>query len=156
GGTIAAGFYFLDGLNSGDLTSPNQWDLIRFDSIFGSNPDQVPVGSIIRSATLTYHTGTAADSGSSPSGGPYSAAQLMVPFDTNTTWNTFGGNSAGLGPNTQAFWPMGSFRNTTTTGKTGSFSLAVDTDELADVTQAVANWSSNPSSNLGLLVYQTN
>lgn len=151
GSSVAGGFYFLDGTTT-DLSSPNQFDLIRFDNIFGPNPGQVPVGSIIRSATLTYRTAPTTDSANAPTAGPFAPLQLLTPFDSATNWVTFGNNVAGPLPGVQSDLPIGgAFKNETAAA---GFALSADTNAIADITPIAQNWSANPASNLGLLVRQ--
>ena len=61
--------------------------LFRFDGIFGSGPGQIPLGSIINSATFTLHTTTV-------SGGPGAGGQLYRMLQTwsdTDTWNIWNG-----------------------------------------------------------------
>jgi hypothetical protein len=86
------GKYFAElGTGGGHQGDQELQMLLRFDEIFGAGPGQIPLGSKIANATLTLTTGNA---GNAQSGGPYSPAQLLVPFDTTTTWNTLGGDGA--------------------------------------------------------------
>ena len=163
------GFYFLDGTNSGDLTSPNQWDLIRFDSLFASQGGPIPDGAIIDSALLQYTTGsssgTPTDSGSAPTGGPYTAAQMLVPFTTSTTWASLAASPvnqeegrAGPAIGVQIAQPIGSFRNgAITTGALFSLpaTASVGSPTNADVTQTLQNWANNPTTNYGFNIRQT-
>jgi uncharacterized delta-60 repeat protein len=61
--------------------------LLKFDSIFGSNPGQIPVGATIISAdlvlTVTSRTG---------SGDTISLHQMLAAWNENSTWNTFDDN----------------------------------------------------------------
>jgi hypothetical protein len=165
--TNTSGFYFIDGTNAGDLTSPNQWDLIRFDSIFGNGPGQIPVGSIVRSATLNYSTGTSsgtgADSSSSNTGGPFGVVPLQAPFDTTTTWDSFAGQPANpdyerAGPlfGVQAGAPVSTFHNATALSGYGLTAGATPTLTAADVTQTVQQWDLNPAANYGFNIRQLN
>lgn len=74
--------YFLDGVG-GNVTErvDEKQGLMRFDGIVGP----IPAGSKIVSATLQI---TTSEVGNSPTGGPYSASQLLMPFDANTTYNS--------------------------------------------------------------------
>ena len=165
--TNTSGFYFLDGANAGDLTSPNQWDLIRFDNIFGNGPGQIPVGSVIRSATLSYSTGTSsgtgADSSSSPTGGPFGVVPLQTPIDTTTTWNSFAGQPTNpdygrAGPlfGVQASAPVSSFHNATALSGYALTAGATPTLTAADVTQTVQQWDLNPATNDGFNIRELN
>jgi hypothetical protein len=161
------GFYFMDGTNAGDLTSPNQWDLIRFDNIFGPNPGQVPVGSIIRSATLNYYTGTSSgtptDSGSSPTGGPFGVVPLNTPFTTTTTWNSFAGQPASLdygraGPliDVQGGAPVAAFHNASAVNGYALSASSTPTLTAADVTNTLQQWALNPATNYGFNIRELN
>jgi hypothetical protein len=165
--TNTNGFYFLDGTNAGDLTSPNQWDLIRFDGIFGNGPGQIPVGSVIRSATLSYSTGTSSgtptDSGSSPTGGPFGVSPLLTPFTSTTTWDSFGGEAGNpdygrAGPlmDIQTAAPVSTFHNATALSGYAMTASSTPTPTAADVTQTVQQWDLNPNSNLGFNIRQLN
>ncbi|MCA9129759.1 MAG: DNRLRE domain-containing protein [Planctomycetales bacterium] len=57
--------------------------LLRFEDIFGAGPGQIPLGSIITSATLTLDTNNSGDGAQ--------MHRLLAPFDSETaTWNSFG------------------------------------------------------------------
>ncbi|MBX7106065.1 MAG: autotransporter-associated beta strand repeat-containing protein [Gemmataceae bacterium] len=151
GSTAPGGYYFLDGTTT-DLASPNQFDLIRFDSIFGSNPGQIPAGSIIRSATLTYRTAPTSDNSTSPTAGPFAPVQLFTAFDNTTNWVSFGNNVSGPLPGVQNEFPVGgAFKNQTADA---GFALTADINAVADITSIAQSWSTNPANNLGLLVRQ--
>jgi hypothetical protein len=77
--------YFVDGPGTG---SADQLDLIRFDNIFGTGPGQIPLGSVINFATLTYTTSTVSNA---PTAGPYGVSRMLVPFDGTTTYSSFTG-----------------------------------------------------------------
>ena len=60
--------------------------LLRFEGVFGNNPDQVPLGAEIVSATLTL-VHSVANAG----GDPVEMHRLLIPFDEATaTYNNFG------------------------------------------------------------------
>jgi hypothetical protein len=62
------------------------YGLLRFEGVFGSNPDQVPLGAEITTATLTI-THSAANA----NGDPVEMHRLLIPFDEATaTYNNFG------------------------------------------------------------------
>lgn len=66
--------------------------ILRFDGIFGSLPNNIPLGSSIVSATLTLNVIT------NESGDGASVHRLLVDWDETATWNnSFGGNGVDLG-----------------------------------------------------------
>ncbi len=68
-----------------DPTAKRSDGLIRFDDIFGSGPNQIPLGSSIISATLTLNVagGTSADSAS--------VHRMLVSWLETDTWNSWDG-----------------------------------------------------------------
>ncbi len=68
---------------AGDVNT-QKFGLIRFDSIFGSNTGQIPVGSTINSATLQY---TVFNNSTDPAA---SLNAVLVDWTESTTYNTFG------------------------------------------------------------------
>lgn len=67
--------------------------LLKFESLFGSGPNQIPVGSTIVSASLSIWVGFGASSAT-----PIQLHRMLVPWTASTaTWNSFSGNgSAGI------------------------------------------------------------
>lgn len=108
--------------------SPEEWAFLRFDNIFGSGPDQIPAGSEITSATLTYVQDDVGDDAD--------LNEISVTWDGNTTYNTFGNT-----PGVQAD-DYGNLAGTTT----GSSTAGTKT---VDVTSCLSAWSADPSSNNG-------
>lgn len=73
-----------------DATYGDSWRedaLLRFDGIFGNEPNQIPLESTIISATLTlYVGGTGGECGAT-------VHRMLQTWDENVTWgNSFGGN----------------------------------------------------------------
>ena len=60
--------------------------LIRFDSIFGSGPNQIPFGSTINSASLILEV-----TGGSASGASITLHSVLVNWDESSTWNSMSG-----------------------------------------------------------------
>ncbi|MBI5763583.1 MAG: metallophosphoesterase family protein [Planctomycetes bacterium] len=107
--------------------------LIRFDSIFGGGVGQVPVGSQITSATLTYtvfNTGTV--------GVIYEAASN---WSGATTWATLGGT-----PGVDAA-DYGTYVNSATGSSLTTYNI--------DVTPSLVLWSSDPALNKGWIILST-
>src|SRR5215208_1042367 len=71
-----------------DSLSPRAHGLLRFDSIFGAGPGQVPANAVISSATLTLRT--------SNNGDPIYAFRMLVPWDETNNWNEFATSGPGL------------------------------------------------------------
>ena len=90
---------YLDGQLGG---ADDKQLLIKFDSIIGNGAGQIPAGSKITDAKLIVVNGT---SGNAISAGPYGVAQMLMDFDTSTTWNTV--ESAGYGDGTGATYSNG-------------------------------------------------
>jgi len=80
GSTVAN--YFLDGFKP-DKTSPDAQALVRFDGIFGNDPNQIPAGATILSAELVVTTSRV---GNAQTPGPYGVAGLLQPFDSTTSY----------------------------------------------------------------------
>ncbi len=80
GSTVAN--YFLDGFLP-DRTSPDTQALVRFDGIFGNDPNHIPAGATILKAELILTTSLA---GNAQTAGPYGVAGLLQPFDSKTSY----------------------------------------------------------------------
>jgi hypothetical protein len=131
---------FLDGRYFAERGDEQEMQgLLRFDDIIGNGTGQIPSGAQVLSATLTLTTGTGSDF--ADSGGPYGVAQLVVPFDTTTTWNSLGGSGATF-VNGQNKRPLDQ-------GHRGP--LEPGMTSTANVTQMVQNWIDGPTNN-GLVV----
>jgi hypothetical protein len=131
---------FLDGVYFAEQGNNNEPQLLlRFDDIIGVAPGQIPLGARITDASLMLTTGTS--SGNARSGGPCGVAQLLVPFNTSTTWNSLGGNGATYGGGQNAR-PLGQgFRG----------GLEAGTRYSANVTRIVQDWASG-AANEGFVV----
>lgn len=125
--------------------SPDQQDsngvrqgLVKFDGIFGNLPGQVPLGSTINSATLTFNVVN--DSNSAMQMSTY---RMLTDWDESTaTWNTFGaiggvqaseGEASDLPPDGILFDPDTS-ANSATAG-------------IFDVTRSLEFWASGFANN---------
>jgi len=106
--------------------------LLRFDDIFGSGPGQIPTGSLITSATLTYNV-------TNP-GNNASVYQVVVDWDESVTYNTFGGD-AGVQAD-----EYGSYVGSAA-GPAGEQNI--------DVMASIQTWLSNPTSNKGWVFLPT-
>ncbi|MFQ6026018.1 MAG: phytase, partial [Dehalococcoidia bacterium] len=106
--------------------------LIRFEDIFGSGPNQIPVGAPINSATLTYSVFNA--------GNPANVSEVATDWSETVTFSGFGGDS-GVQPE-EVGAPVG-----IAAGDMGTRSI--------DVTASLAAWSSDPSANLGWILQPT-
>jgi hypothetical protein len=107
--------------------------LTRFENIFGSAPNQIPVGAIIQSATLTY---TVFDAGNLAN-----VNEVSVDWPGEVTWNDFGSD-----PGVQAD-EYGNFVGTAFGSATGTYSI--------DVTASLSGWAMNPSANRGWIFRPT-
>jgi hypothetical protein len=72
---------FLDGYTTD--TSPDEQALLRFDDIFGDEPNQIPSGATILSAELILTTSLV---GNAQTGGPYGVSGMLQAFDSTTTY----------------------------------------------------------------------
>jgi hypothetical protein len=115
------------------LTSGNSnFGLIRFDDIFGPGPNQIPAGSLIVSATLTYVV--------SDSGDPATVGEVAVDWAENVTYDGFGSD-----PGVQADEYL-------TTAAMAGGSIGTQT---VDVTASLADWVLDPSANHGWIFLPT-
>jgi len=106
--------------------------LLRFDDIFGTNAGQIPPGSVIASATITYDVIN--------SGNTASVNEVVADWSQGNTYNTFGGDPGVQADEYAAF--VG-----TASGSSGTRSF--------DVTTSLAAWSNAPSSNKGWIFRPT-
>jgi len=106
--------------------------LIRFEGIFGAGPGQIPAGSAITSATLSYYVFNTGNSGN--------VNEVVVDWAEDVTYNTFGGD-AGVQAD-----EYGAAR--------GSAPGAAGTNNV-DVTASLAAWVNNPSANRGWIIRPT-
>ena len=103
--------------------------LLQFGSIFGSGAGQIPLGSIITSATLQYRVYL--NSGSL--GNTASVYESLVSWDEATTSNLFGGDA---GVQTDEYNP---------TLVATATAAAINTNYTIDVTASLQRWSSGTS-----------
>ena len=123
--------FHWDTEDGGTPNSP-KFGLLRFDNIFGSGPGQIPTGSTIQSATLTY---TVTDVGDSAT-----VNEVAVDWLETVTYDGFG-----AAPGVQA----GDFG-----ALVGTASGAVGAQTL-NVTASLAAWSTNPTANRGWIFRPT-
>ncbi|MDJ0851268.1 MAG: DUF2341 domain-containing protein, partial [Myxococcota bacterium] len=67
-------------------SGPTKQGLVQFENIFGSGPDQIPFGSTINSATVTFDV----TDGTVPTA-TVAMHRLLVDWDESATWNSMGG-----------------------------------------------------------------
>jgi Calcineurin-like phosphoesterase/Purple acid Phosphatase, N-terminal domain len=108
--------------------------LIRFDGVFGGGAGQVPIGSQIASATLTYTVFNTGDAGI--------IHEAAVDWTGTTTWNTFGVTA---GVNVDDY---GTYVNTATGSSLTTYNI--------DVTPSLLVWSADPSLNKGWIILPSN
>jgi len=100
GSTVANDF--MDGYATD--SSPDTQALLRFDSIIGSDPGQIPSGATVLSAELIVTTSLV---GNAQTGGPYGVAGLLQPFDSTTSYFIDFTTTTNLGSR-GAWWQDGS------------------------------------------------
>ncbi len=105
--------------------------LLRFRDLFGADPNQIPPGAAITSATLSLRGDSV--------GFPANLFRVLVDWDESTVWNDFGpapGIDFGLDISTEI---------EVTTPPIGAYFAPID------VTASLQAWSSAPASNRGWL-----
>lgn len=136
GSTVAN--YFLDGFLP-DRTSPDTQGLVRFDGIFGNDPNQIPLGATILSADLILTTSQA---GNAQTAGPYGVAGLLRPFDSRTSYFADFSSTTDLGSR-GPWWQDGS-----ATRPVGGFGAqAQGATGGANVTPVVQSWADGAPAN---------
>jgi hypothetical protein len=121
--------------------SPVEQALLRFDSIFGSSPNQIPAGSTISSATLTLWVGA---NTSDESTDTVSFHRLLHAWSASDVWAAYGvapWNGAGGIQNDGVDAVAASSATATMT--------ALATAYPVDVTTSLQAWSASPASNFG-------
>jgi hypothetical protein len=152
----AVGNYLIDGWETDDPdtepieNSPDEQELVQFNSIFGSNPGQIPLGATILNAQLTYKT---FDTGTTPpSGGPWGVAALLQPFTTATRYADFPSSNGNPLLPSRGAWFQDGYATRSTGGFAGPHSPGpppTGTNTLggvvnADVFPLVQMWSDDP------------
>lgn len=66
-----------------DRTSPDAQGLVRFDDIFGNDPNLIPLGATVLKAELVITTSIVSNA---QTGGPWGVAGLLNPFDSTTSY----------------------------------------------------------------------
>jgi hypothetical protein len=84
----------VDGDDNGASGNQPSQALIRFDELFGSSPQQVPLGATITSATLLINTGSGS---SDQSGNSSSIYPMLVDWSESSTWNSMAGGISANG-----------------------------------------------------------
>jgi len=139
--------YFLDGYNPAN-GSPDGQALIRFDNIIGNGPGQIPAGATILSAQFQVVTST---SGNAQSAGPWGVAQLLGPFDSNTTY--FGSyNCGGCALTSRGPWFEDGYTERPLAGFGSNWQGQVTSN---DITKMVQSWASG-TTNHGLVIQTGN
>ncbi len=113
-----------------------KYALIRFDNIFGSGAGQIPVGSTIVSAGLTYYVTNAT------ANAPSSVNGVLVDWTEATSYNTFG---AAPGVQVEDYGAQVTTAPATT----------INTAYTIDVKTSVAAWANNPATNKGWIIIPT-
>lgn len=106
--------------------------LVRFDDIFGTNGAQIPPGSQITRAVLSYTVNNGGDDGL--------LYESLVDWDETTTYNSFGGD-AGVQPDERG--PL-----------VNNLGGAIVTHNV-EVTASVARWAADPTTNKGWIILPT-
>ncbi|OWY62456.1 hypothetical protein B7486_58335, partial [cyanobacterium TDX16] len=117
-----------------------QYTLLRFDDIFGAGPNQIPPGSTINSAMLTYSVG---GDGNEVGDNGLLHESLVVWDESTVTYANFGGDS---GVQTDEY----------AAPSIATLTAATATSFAVDVTASVSAWSASPANNLGWIVIPTN
>jgi hypothetical protein len=107
--------------------------LIRFDEIFGLAPGQVPPGSSITAATLTYTVFNTGD--------PGNLHECGISWSESVTYAAFGGGG-GIQPSNLGAYVV------------SASGLVLGTTNV-DVTQSLCRWTVNPSANKGWMILPT-
>jgi hypothetical protein len=83
---------FLDGVfftsTTGDTNSPDDFALLKFGNVFGTNPGQAPSNVPVAKAWAVITTGDTSANANSP--GPYSAHTMLRPWDATSLHSSFG------------------------------------------------------------------
>ena len=114
-------------------TGQSNFALIRFDDIFDFDGGPIPVGATIQSATLSYVVFNV--------GNPADVNEVIVDWATGETYNSFGGDA---GVQTDEYG--------VSLGSATGPSMGVQS---IDVTESLARWATNPSSNRGWIFRPT-
>lgn len=126
--------YFLDGFSASGNGSPDTQGLLRFDSIFGDDEGQIPVGATILEARLTLNTSLA---GNAQTSGPYGVAGVLQPFDEFASYVDF---EASLDTDLFSRGPW--WQDNSATRPLAGFGFQVPgVADSADVTSIVQAWS---------------
>ncbi len=124
--------YFLDGFLP-DRTSPDTQGLVRFDGIFGNDPNHIPAGATILKAELILTTSRA---GNAQTAGPYGVAGLLQPFDSKTSYFVNFTTTTDMGSR-GPWWQDGS-----ATRPVGGYGAeAQGATDSANVTSVVQSWA---------------
>lgn len=138
---------FLDGqYHEVTAVADEKQMLLKFDEIFGAGAGQIPLGAKILDAKLKITTGES--SGNARTGGPFGVAQLLVPFDATTTFNSM--SAAGTGGSGGATYAGGQIARPLDKGYRGPIEATTPNGLIttaADVTSVLQNWSKGAANN---------
>jgi hypothetical protein len=141
--------YFLDGYNgTSNPTSPDGQAMIKFNNIIGNGPGQIPPNAYILSAELQVTTST---SGNAQSAGPWGVAQLLQPFDSNTTY--FGSFNCGCALTSRGPWFEDGYTERPLAGFGSNWQGEVTSN---NITSMVQNWVNDSTKNHGLVIQTGN
>lgn len=114
-----------------DLAPNIEQILLRFDNIFGINPNQIPPGAVIQSATLRINVTNASAAGAN-------LHRMTQSWNDTDNWNTFATGGNGIQPGVECLTDpdVSSLLNAT-----GLHTITV--------TNSVAAWSAAPAGNFG-------
>ena len=121
--------------------------LVRFDGIFGSGTNQIPVGSTITSATLTLRVGGTTND-ESPS--PVNFHRLLHPWVDSGLWADYGASPWNATAGIQA-----DGTDALATADATATMSALNTSYPVDVTGSVQAWANAPSDNHGWVILPT-
>lgn len=113
--------------------------LLRFDGVFGNNPGQIPPGSTISLAELSYTVGGDANA----PGDPGDLREAFVSWTEAENFNSFGGD-AGVQSDEHSSPSLATLTGT----PIGTYTV--------NVTSSLQGWSNNPANNRGWIVLPTN
>ncbi|MDB6155982.1 MAG: putative serine/threonine phosphatase [Chthoniobacteraceae bacterium] len=134
-GAILGNAAYVDGPNAAGDSRDIQ-ALLKFDNLFGTADGQIKPGETILRAYLVLTTGSSTES---HSGGMFDVHQMLVDWDTTSTFSTFGGDGPTVEQN-EIGLPLSTVHG-----------MTQNSQALFDVTDAVRSWQSG-AGNFGLNV----
>jgi hypothetical protein len=127
--------------------NPVEQVLLRFDGVFGSGANQVPVGSTITSATLTLRVGSGTND---PSTNPVNYHRLLHPWVDTAVWAAYG-----VAPWNATAGIQADGVDAVATAEATATMTAASTAYPVSVTGSVQAWALDPSSNFGWVILPT-